>query len=468
MKTVSKLWVTALAVLLSMNVSAQLRLPTIFASNMVLQQKAKVAFWGWATPLEEVTITTGWDNKEFKVKSLAGTGKWQVDFVTPVAGGPYTITVKNNYSKVTLDNILIGEVWLCSGQSNMQWQVAAGIEHGSEEIAKANQPRIRLCNVPRNAADYPQQDCLGSWTECTPESIKNFSAIGYFFGRRLQEDLNVPIGLISSSWGGSPIEIWMKESLINSDENLKRDAATRQPEWSPVKPGAAYNSMIYPLLSFPIAGTIWYQGESNVGYSQTYGLLMKKLIESWRADWNIDFPFYYVQLAPCHYNGSNYNAALIREQQTKALQNSKTGMVVITDLVSDTNNIHPKNKIDVGIRLANLALMDTYGKSTIQGKSPIFKNMVIEKSKVKLTFDNESKGFKVNGKEISGFLIAGDDKKFVPAKAKVEGNTIVLSAKEVKTPVAVRFGFANAAIPNLFSAEGLPVCPFRTDEWEVK
>ena len=468
MKTVCKVSVFVLTALFSLDVTAQLKLPNIFGSNMVLQQKAKVAFWGWASPLENVSVTSSWNNKEVEVKTLAANAKWQVILETPEAGGPYTITVKSNNSKITLENILIGEVWLCSGQSNMQWQPAAGIDHGKEEIEKANQPKIRLFNVQRVAADYPQENCFGSWAECTPESMKNFSAIGYFFGQKLQENLNVPIGLINSSWGGSPIEIWMNESVVNSDENLKRDASARKPEWSPVKPGAAYNTMIAPFLSFPIAGVIWYQGESNVDHPQTYGLLMKKMIEGWRTDWNTNFPFYYVQLAPCHYNGGNYQAALIREQQTKALQVSKTGMVVTTDLVTDTNNIHPKNKIDVGARLANLALSDAYGKTSISGKGPIFKSMTVEKGKIKLFFDNVPQGFKVNGKEITGFLVAGDDRKFVPAKAKIDKNTIILTCKEVKAPVAVRFGFFNVAIPNLFSAEGLPVCPFRTDEWEVK
>lgn len=267
--------VLVFAVLLSINASAQLRLPSLFGSNMVLQQESKVPVWGWASPFDEITVVGSWDNKEVKAKTLAANAQWQVVLETPKAGGPYTVTIKNNYSKIILENVLIGEVWLCSGQSNMQWQPAAGIDHGNEEIANANQPKIRLFNVQRIAADYPQQDCFANWAVCSSETMKNFSAIGYFFGQQLQKNLDVPVGLINSSWGGSPIEIWMKESLVNADENLRNDASKRVPEWSPVKPGAAYNTMIAPLLSFPIAGVIWYQGESNVDHPNTYGLLMK-------------------------------------------------------------------------------------------------------------------------------------------------------------------------------------------------
>jgi sialate O-acetylesterase len=468
MKTVCKTLVFILTVSSSMNVSAQLRLPSLFGSNMVLQQKSKVPVWGWASPFDEITVVGSWDNKEVKAKTLAANAQWQVVLETPTAGGPYTITIKNNYSKITLENILIGEVWFCSGQSNMQMQPSAGINNAKEEIANANYPTIRLFNVQRMAADYPQMNCFGSWSACTPGSMKDFSAVGYFFGRRLQQELNVPVGLINSSWGGSPIEIWMNGKLVNEDETLRKDASGRVPEWSPVKPGAAYNIMVAPFHSFPIAGVIWYQGESNVDHPALYYVLMKKLIESWRADWKQNFPFYYVQIAPFHYDGGNYQAALIREQQTKALQLPKTGMVVTTDLVTDTNNIHPTNKQDVGLRLANLALSDTYGKTSIPSKSPVFKSMTIEKSKIKLSFDNVNHGFKVNGKEIKDFLVAGENRKFFTAKAKIDGNFIVLTCREVKAPVAVRFGFSNAAVPNLFSSEGLPVCPFRTDEWEVK
>jgi sialate O-acetylesterase len=350
----------------------------------------------------------------------------------------------------------------------MQWQASAGINNAKEEIANANHPQIRFFNTQRIAADFPQQNCFGTWTVCSPETMKDFSAVGYFFGRRLQAELNVPVGLINSSWGGSPIEIWMREEVVNSNEILRTDAAKRIAEWSPVKPGAAYNTMITPFLSMPIAGVIWYQGESNVDHPDTYAMLMKNLIESWRADWKLNFPFYYVQLAPCHYNGGKYQAALIREQQTKALQIFKTGMVVTTDLVKDTNNIHPTNKQDVGLRLANLALTETYGKEGIASKSPMYKSCTITKNKVVLTFNYVKKGFKVNGKDVTGFQIAGEDRKFETASVKIDGNNIIVYSKNIKNPVAVRFGFGNASVPNLFSAEGLPVAPFRTDDWDVK
>jgi sialate O-acetylesterase len=296
--------------------------------------------------------------------------------------------------------------------------------------------------------------------------MKQFSAIGYFFGKKLEHELNVPIGLISSSWGGTPAEVWTPKASIDNDAVLK-EAATRipvaYPGW-PLLPGKTYNAMIYPITNFSIAGVLWYQGETNVETYSTYNKLLSTMVGDWRKAWHKDFPFYFVQIAPFAY-GNNYNGALLREEQTKVLHVANTGMVVISDLVADVNDIHPINKIDVALRLANYALAETYGKTALPHKSPLYKSMKVEKGKIRIYFDNVTKGLTTKNGAPTEFYIAGDDKKFVPATAKIDGNTVIVWSKEVKNPIAVRFGFSNVAMPNLFSSEGLPVNLFRTDDW---
>jgi sialate O-acetylesterase len=293
--------------------------------------------------------------------------------------------------------------------------------------------------------------------------------VGYFFGKGVSEKLGVPVGLIGSSWGGTPAEAWTPDSVVRNDELLHTAAGKLKPSngW-PVVPGSTYNAMIYPLQNFAIAGSIWYQGESNVGTWTTYQNLLTKMIDSWRKGFHKEFPFYLVQIAPFAGYGEYPSSALLREQQTKIAGYTNTGMVVIHDLVDNINDIHPKMKKEVGERLANLALSRTYGVGGLPNQYPQYESMQVEGDRIRIRFANAGAGLVAKGGEPTDFYIAGEDKVFHPAKAKISGNSVVVSSKAVKKPVAVRFGFSNAAMPNLFSKEGLPVNSFRTDNWEVE
>lgn len=443
---------------------AQLRLPALFDDNMVFQRNTQAPVWGWAYPGAEVSIRASWNDEEVKVKA-SSMGTWSADLHTPDAGGPYTVTVKSE-SELVLDNVMVGEVWICSGQSNMEWSMSAAAD-GREDIAAANIPGLRLFHVPKAGADYPQSIGEGSWKVTTPESVAGFSAVGYYFGRRLYEELGVPIGLINVSWGGTPAEVWIPEDRVTSNPRFVEANARQRndPRW-PSRPGVVYNAMIHPLAPAAIAGVIWYQGESNAAAPLVYKDLMQQLIEGWREAFRKDFPFYYVQIAPFNY-GDVERGTLIREQQVKLLEVPRTGMVVISDHVENVKDIHPRYKKPVGERLANLALNDTYGKQEIVARSPVYKRMAVEKNRIRIWFENVPTGLMSRGKDLTEFQIAGEDRKFVPARARIDGNTVVVSSKQVKNPVAVRFGWPNQSIPNLFGKEGLPVSCFRTDQWDI-
>jgi sialate O-acetylesterase len=412
-----------------------------------------------------VTIIVSWDTTTTKTKASNG-AFWKTSINTPVAGGPHSITIKAGNDVITLDDVLVGEVWLASGQSNMEWSMRAAGD-GKTLIDQINDPKIRLLNIPKSAAGTLQERGEGKWAVCNSETVGSFSAVAYFFGKKLSEQLGVPIGLINSSWGGSPAEAWLPSEIVEDNEKLRTSAAklnSTQP-WSPVEPGVLFNGMINPLIPFRVAGAIWYQGESNTAAPSTYKDLMEQLIISWRRQFQSDLPFYYVQIAP--YSGyDGESGTLIREQQQKMLDISNTGMVVISDHVDDVKDIHPQYKKPVGERLANVALVKTYNKTGIPYQSPLYKSMKVEKNKIRIYFEHADSGLQAKGKELTEFMIAGADRKFYPAKAKIEKETVVVSARDLKNPVAVRFAWTNASIPNLFSAEGLPVPMFRTDSWE--
>jgi len=445
---------------------AGIRLPAIISSNMVLQQRSAVALWGWADPAEKIIITTSWDNRIDSVVTTSG-ATWKIQVNTPAAGGPYTITLKG-WNTIVLDNIMIGEVWVCSGQSNMEWSSNQNLPQMMDELPNSSNKNIRLFQVSKATSEFPQDNTVGEWKVCSPETLKGFSAIGYFFGKKLEHDLNTPIGLINSSWGGTPAEVWTPTIEINKVPSLRQSADKLKPSnWWPVTPGATYNAMIFPITNFAIAGSIWYQGEGNTTTASTYNMLFTTMIGAWRHAWKKDFPFYYVQIAPFTYGDKNIGA-LLREQQAWTLSYPNTGMVVISDLVDDVKDIHPKNKKDVAIRLANWALAETYHQNISGYKSPAFKKMELNGDKATVLFDNAPNGFMIKGGgKATEFYIAGADKKFLPAEVKLEKDRIIVYNKEIKNPAAVRFGFSNTAIPNLFSKEGLPVGPFRTDDWEV-
>ena len=450
---------------LSVALKANIRLPNIINNNMVLQQQSTVKLWGWAGPNEKVYVTTSWNNKLDSVLTTRD-ANWMLTVQTPAAGGPYTITLKGE-NTIVLNNVLIGEVWVCAGQSNMEMNYNWGLPDVKAALANCANSNIRFFYIPKSTAKYPQDNCGGEWANCDSNTLKSFSAVGYFFGKKLNADLNVPIGLINANWGGTPAETWAEAAAINSDSSLKTAAAKQQPyDWWPYEPGAAFNGMIAPISNYEIAGAIWYQGEGNTIAPDTYSKLLTTMIGTWRKAWNKELPFYYVQIAPYSY-GNKYISSIIREQQTKAMAYTNVGMAVITDLVDNIKDIHPKNKHTVGDRLANWALAETYHKQGLLYKSPMYKSMEVQKEKAIISFNNAPNGLMAKDKVVSEIYIAGTDKIFYAGTAKIDNNKLIVTSPKVPQPVAVRFAFSNTAMANLFSKEGLPVNSFRTDDWEL-
>ena len=501
---ITRLLVIALLSITAAVSYADVRLPAVISDNMVLQQ-TDATIWGWADPDEKISVSAGW---KISAKTVTDKdGKWTLKLKTPQAGGPYDITVAGK-NTIKLQNVLIGDVWVCSGQSNMQWPMT-GTENANENIAAANFPQIRLFTVSREFAEKPKEDCSGNWALCSPETVANFSAVGYYFGKHLHEEIDVPIGLISSNWGGTPAEAWTRKEIMEKNEDFlpilkrheemvenfpkaqkkyqedlvkwlqnvkiakeKNQKEPRQPR-EPLKrhqnsPSSLYNGMIAPIIQYAIKGAIWYQGESNVNRAYQYRKLFPAMITNWRDDWKQgDFPFYYVQIAPFGYNEESYSEEL-REAQLMTLSLKNTGMAVTMDIAT-VNNIHPPNKRDVGKRLALWALAKDYHKEGGVFSGPIYKSMKVEGDKIRLSFEYTGSGLKtIDGNELTHFTIAGEDKNFVEAKAVIDGNTVVVSSEKVNNPVAVRYGWSNTAEPNLANKEGLPASSFRTDNWQTK
>ena len=442
----------------------QVKVPSIFSNNMVLQQKSETQIWGWDQPSKEITIKASWDTTVVKVK-CSNTSLWRATLKTPYAGGPYFITIAGT-DKLILSNVMIGEVWICAGQSNMEMSANWGIKNGEEEVKSACYTNIRLFNENKRFNESPQVDCSGNWEECSPATMRTFSAVGYFFGRYLQDSLKVPIGLINISWAGIAGECFVTKDRILNDSLLSANARKQRKDysWCPFMPGGLYNSMLYPIIPFRIAGAIWYQGEANIITANGYNKLLKTLIENWRSDFGFNFPFYFVQIAPFAYSEER-NAAFLREAQQQTLEVLNTGMVVTTDLVDNIKNIHPKDKQTVGLRLANLALSEYYGFKRIVSKSPVYKSMKIEKNKIRIYFDNVPTTLISKNGQPTCLRIAGKDHKFISAQGKIDKTTLIVYAKNLKNPVAVRFSFTSDSMGNLFNKEGLPVSPFRTDKW---
>ncbi len=468
MKKSIKFLVVVLAVCFVQESFAKIWLPSILSDNMVLQQDSEVTIWGWTTNTsEKITVIGSWNNTEVTTEAYQGT--WLVKITTPKSGGPYTLRIEG-HEKMEIQNVLIGEVWIASGQSNMEWTPTQGLLNAEEEIKRANYPNIRFFQVDRHTAKYPQENTPGKWVECSPETMKNFSSVAYFFAKNIQDKLSIPMGMISSNWGGTPIETWIPSDLINENEGLKK-AATRveAKPWWPNDAGLAYNAMIYPLSKFNIAGCIWYQGESNRQNPNSYYKAFPLLINSWRNLWKKDFSFYYAQIAPFKYGEKDaIDAAIVRDAQLATMLNTpKTGMAVTND-IGNLENIHPINKQEVGRRLALWALAKDYGVQELEHSGPVYKSMEIRKNKIVLSFDHADNGLIKKGKHLTNFTVAGADKVFWKAKAKIVANTIVVSAKNVKDPVAVRLAFTDTAEPNLYNAEDLPASAFRTDSWKFE
>ncbi|MGB5498775.1 MAG: sialate O-acetylesterase [Maribacter sp.] len=447
---------------------AKIWTPSMLSDNMVLQQKSNVTIWGWTTHTsEKITVIGSWDNTE--VTTEAYQGVWSVSLSTPAAGGPYKVSIEG-HEKVMILNVLIGEVWVASGQSNMEWTPTQGLWNAEEEIKKANYPNIRFFKVDRHIAQFPQENTSGKWVECSPETMKDFSSIAYFFARNIHDELAVPMGMISSNWGGTPIETWIPATLINENEQLIKAAAKIEAKpWWPNDAGLAFNAMIHPLSKFEIAGCIWYQGESNRQNPNSYYESFPLLIRSWRQLWEKDFPFYFAQIAPFKYGEMEaIEAAIVRDAQLYTMLNvPKTGMAVTND-IGNLENIHPINKQEVGRRLALWALAKDYGVKNLAYSGPIYATMEIKNNKITLAFDHADNGLIKKGKHLTDFTIAGVDQVFYKAKTKIVNNAVIVSANNVKNPVAVRFGFTDTAQPNLFNSEGLPASAFRTDAWKFK
>jgi sialate O-acetylesterase len=448
--------------------AAVLKLPSLFSNHVILQRDREVPVWGWADPDAQVHVVI--DGKTVETKA-GQDGKWQVQIAPHEAGGPYTLVVEAGSDRAQVDDVYFGEVWVASGQSNMQWSVSQSA-NAEEEISAAQFPEIRMFSVPREPAAKPQNDTTGKWEVAAPESIAEFSAVGYYFARKLHQELGVPVGILHTSWGGTMAEAWTsREALEGKDEFAPILDRVEEQDAHQNRAAYLYNGMVAPLIPYAVRGAIWYQGESNVGRAEQYASLFPTLIADWRSRWGQgDFPFYFVQLAPFRYGNTDPELlAELWDAQLKTLRSvPNTGMVVTTDIAT-TNDIHPPNKQDVGQRLALWALANVYGKEEVVYSGPIYKSHDVEGNQVRIDFEHAGEGLMARAYgELSQFTIAGEDKKFVPAQAEIRGSSVVVSSEQVQNPVAVRFAWHDTAEPNLVNASGLPASPFRTDDWELK
>ncbi len=456
----------------SLPVKAEVKLPSIFSDNMVLQQQTNAAIWGTASANSTVTVKTSWNKRSYSTRAGAD-GRWKLNVSTPGAGGPYTVVVSQGKT-ITLRNVMIGEVWVCSGQSNMEMPMKGffnqPITGSNEFLATSTNNNIRLITVPRLTSLTPMDDFTGSWQLCNPESASQFSATAYFFGLMLNRALNVPVGLICTAWGGTRIEPWISEAGFGNFDWVKLpDKTIKQENLSPQTPTVLFNGMVKPIAGFGIRGAIWYQGESNRNEPVEYQKLMPGLAQNWRSEWGIgEFPMYYVQIAPFDYGSSGLNSAYLREAQLKASTAIPNfGMACVMD-TGEKDCIHPANKKAAGDRLAYLALAKTYGMKGFACEGPVLKEMKIDGNQIRLTFDNAPNGLTSFGKELSCFEVAGSGGRFFPAIAYIAGNGVTLFSPSVNEPVAVRYAFQDFVIGDLFNIEGLPASSFRTDDWEIK
>ncbi len=480
---------------------AELRLPAVIGDNMVLQSDSTIPLWGWAEPYQKVDVKGSWMVLGRSARADAN-GKWLIKLKSPEAGGPYSIVFQSGKEFIELKNVLSGEVWLCSGQSNMEFPLKKAI-NGEKAVIESNISQIRLFKVPQTIADNPLDDTQSQWKLSSPETSADFSAIGFFYARALNEHVKVPVGIIQSTWGGTPAESWVRKETLTTDKDLipilerfagrvlnfpdtmeKYRKALEQWEQSqdkdPAKepvmplirdrgsPASLYNGMISPIIPYKIKGVIWYQGEANRKRAWQYRKLFPALINNWRNDWNQGpFPFYFVQLAPYKYGDEDAKILPeLREAQLYTMQTViNTGMAVTTD-IGDLDDIHPTEKLRVAERLALWALDRDYGFPNLEPSGPIYNSMAIEDGKIRIRFDHLAQGLvSTGGQTLSCFTMAGEDQVFYPARADIERNTVLVNSPQVSSPIAVRFGWNKTDVPNLYNRNGLPASPFRTDNW---
>lgn len=450
---------------------SQIELPGFYGNNMVLQQKSEIEFLGWsgAKANSTVEVITSWNKKNYTVKTDEK-GKWAQKFVTPSAGEPYEIKIKDDTEEINLENILFGEVWLCSGQSNMAMTLSGmknqPILNSDALINAASNPDLRLFTVKKTHHQKPQNNLQGEWADANSESVKNFSAVAYQFGQMLQEELEVPVGIMVSSWGGTPIRAWMAKDSMKKFPEVQEKRSKKSPFRDP---SVLYNAMIAPLTGNPVAGFLWYQGEADRRQPEIYQRALPEMVAQWRAAWGgEELPFYFVQIAPFHYKMDKDGefAPYLREAQLKAAgEIPNSGMVVTADIGSD-KTIHPPDKTTVAQRLVNYALGQTYNFNKPY-QNPVFDFHEIKGNKIHIQFKNRE-GLHFTETTTQNFEVAGADGNFYPAKAIINNEILVVESKKVKKPFAVRYAFKNFIHGNLYNEDGLPASPFRTDYWPMQ
>lgn len=458
------------------DLQAEIKLPAIVSSNMVLQRNTTVEVWGWATPQENIVLSNSWQDEPMQVKADKN-GKWQFSLTTTNSKEPQTITIKGDGSEVNLNNILFGEVWLCSGQSNMQ-QPLKGYNgeptfHGQTATAFAHNSNLRLFTVDRVGSKTPLQDVekFTGWQAASPDNVADFSAVAYFFGQQLQEILDVPVGMIHTSWGGSAVEAWISKEVISQYREVDLADVDINKGTNHI-PTALYNAMINPLIPYTIKGALWYQGESNRKQPERYKELFPAMVKDWRTRWNIgEFPFYYVQIAPFMYGNNHHfqsvdNSAFMREAQLQCLDLIPNSGIAITLDIGDDYSIHPPKKKEVADRLLFNALQQTYGHESIDGASPIYESYEVKDGAMILSFKNAEMGLYAFD-ELTGFEIAGDDHVFYPAEAKIiNRRKVMVESDRVPEPKAVRYAWRNWVTGTLYDTNLLPASSFRTDDWQ--
>jgi sialate O-acetylesterase len=447
----------------------KLALASMFSDHMVLQRDMNVPVWGVAEPGAEVAVT--FDGTTAKT-TADDEGNWRLELDTHGAGGPFELAVSAGGDKLTVSDVLMGDVWIASGQSNMEWPVAASSDAEQETAAAADFPQIRFIDVPKVPADEPRAAFENAtWMVCSPETIGRFSAVAYSFGRELNRELDVPIGLIGCNWGGTPMEAWTSRKALESSPTFAKaladdaaeledeEQAKRREQFAHHRPARLFNGMLSTVVPYGIRGAIWYQGESNAGRHQEYAELSKLMIADWRARWDQgDFPFLLVQLAAWEPGGDSW--PYLREAQVDTLDAANVGMATAID-IGDKADIHPRNKREVGRRLALAARAIAHGENLCYS-GPTFREALFSDGRAMLSFDHLGGGLEAKGDKLEGFEIAGEDGKFVPAAAAIDGDTIVVSSESVGEPTQVRYAWAAFPNGNLFNKDGLPAVPFRS------